>query len=41
MSPLPAVDTPGLPSNLVTHDIIEIKTLLVKVKSLLEKVNRK
>lgn len=37
VSPLPAVDTPGLPSNLVTHDIIEIKTLLVKVKSLLEK----
>lgn len=37
MSPLP-VDNPGtLPSHLVTQDIIEIKTLLVKVKGLLEK----
>ena len=40
MSPLP-VDTGTLPSHLVTQDIIEIKTLLVKVKGLLEKVSQK
>lgn len=37
MSPLPVDNSGALPSHLVTQDIIEIKTLLVKVKGLLEK----
>ena len=41
MSPLPVDNSGALPSHLVTQDIIEIKTLLVKVKGLLEKVSHK
>merc|ERR1719277_1236183 len=37
MSPLPLDPTSTIPSHQVTHDIVEIKTLLVKVKTLLEK----
>lgn len=37
MSPLPVDHSGAIPSHLVTQDIIEIKTLLVKVKGLLEK----
>ena len=41
MSPLPVDHSGAIPSHLVTQDIIEIKTLLVKVKGLLEKVSKK